>query len=134
MRRSGRRGFFRHVLQDLAATGGELAGRPAVSPALVAGWSDERLGRLVPVLAPPERWQGKDMVLSTLEEALRARFDGGATLSAISDEVAAARQAEPAAVFAVCRALFLRLADAWLVAPTPESLGADAREGGAPEP
>ena len=139
-----RRGFLFHWWRNLPAMAGELCGKRAISPRDLQGWSETRLGRLRPLMGPPQSWQlqggtifkcdaeARTVVgqVDLLEQQLISSFDGGSSLTEIAGRLAEQEERPEAEVFACARQLFLTLAEAWICRPA--ELGPDVLEGDEP--
>ena len=132
MTRTGRRGFFKHSLDELIAVFDESRGRPSFKLTDLAGLSDEQLGRLIPAIMDASRvraYQGNFVIkhpdghtdvlfgINSLEEDVWSRIDGQSNLEEIADSIAISWNETGEAAFERTRKVFLQLADRQICIP-----------------
>jgi hypothetical protein len=139
-----RRRFYASFWKHLVGIAGALEGRKPVRPQDLRCWPQAHVAALRPRMSPEICWdveeralcvvRGRDAVLrrdlSPVERATVVYFRGELTLDAIAAAVAAAGHGEVDACFAIARALFIELAEAWLCFPVEVGVDNGGEEDG----
>ena len=132
-----RRRFYASFWKNLVGAAGALQGRKPVRPQDLRSWPQAHVAALRPRISPEIRWEVDERALyvvrdgeagvcrdlTPVERATVVCFRGELTLGEIAAAVADAGHGEVDACFAVARALFTELAEAWLCFPV--EVGAD---------